>query len=158
MFRLCRKYKEGGLSPGAIYDERLGEFSDILQKIANKLDELSVNRDQFRHSDLYDAVDYARRLWPYFIMVLQRGDVSIDNNLCEQQMRPIAIYRNNSLFCGSHKGAERLANVMSLIQSCRLHNVNVYDYLCDVLNRLIDYKGNLMDLLPHRWKPATSLA
>lgn len=158
LFRLCRKYKEGGLSPGAIYDERLGEFSDILQKIANKLDELSVNRDQFRHSDLYDAVDYARRLWPYFIMVLQRGDVSIDNNLCEQQMRPIAIYRNNSLFCGSHKGAERLANVMSLIQSCRLQNVNVYDYLCDVLNRLIDYKGNLMDLLPHRWKPATCLA
>ena len=49
-------------------------------------------------------------------------------------------------------------NVISLIQSCRLQNVNVYDYLCDVLNRLIDYKGNLMDLLPHRWKPATCLA
>lgn len=30
-------------------------------------------------------------------------------------MKPIAIYRNNTLFCGSHKGAERLANVMSLI-------------------------------------------
>ena len=91
-------------------------------------------------------------------MVLQRGDVSIDNNLYEQQMRPIAIYRNNSLFCGSHKGAERSANVMSLIQSCRLLKVNVYDYLCDVLNRIADFTGDLMDLLPHRWKPATVLA
>ena len=158
LFRLCRKFKDDGLSPGEIKDERLKEFSEILQKIANKLDELSVNREQFRHADLYEAVDYTRRLWPYFMIVLQRGDVSIDNNLCEQQMRPIAIYRNNSLFCGSHKGAERLANVMSLIQSCRLLKVNVYDYLCDVLNRIADFTGDLMDLLPHRWKPATVLA
>ena len=99
-FRLCRKFKDEGLSPDEIKDERLKEFSEILKKIANKLDELSVNREQFRHADLYEAVDYTRRLWPYFMMILQRGDVSIDNNLCEQQMRPIAIYRNNSLFCG----------------------------------------------------------
>ncbi len=79
----------------------------------------------------------------------------MENNICEQQMRPIAIYRNNSLFCGSHEGAGRLANVMSLIQSCRLNGVKIYDYLCDVLGRIDNHIGSLVDLLPHKWKPVS---
>lgn len=153
VLRLEREYKKEGLSAEEIKRERLERSSKILQDIADKLDELSKNREEFKHADLYAAVDYVRKLWPYFLVVLERGDIQLENNICEQQMRPIAIYRNNSLFCGSHEGAGRLANVMSLIQSCRLNGVKIYDYSCDVLGRIDNHIGSLVDLLPHKWKP-----
>jgi len=62
------------------------------------------------------------------------------------------------LFCEIHKGAERLANIMSLIQSCSLQKVTVYDYISDVLKRIKNYAGNLVDLLPHKWQPAPAMA
>ncbi|RMS93048.1 putative transposase [Pseudomonas coronafaciens pv. oryzae] len=80
------------------------------------------------------------------------GAVPIDNNWCENQIRPWALGRSNWLFAGSLRSGKRAAAIMSLIQSARLNGHDPYAYLKDVLTRLPMQRASEIDqLLPHRW-------
>ena len=48
-------------------------------------------------------------------------------------MRPIALNRKNSLFAGHDFGAENWAVLASLIETCKLHGVNLEAWLaCEI--------------------------
>jgi len=101
------------------------------------------------------ALDYSLRRWGALTRFLDDGQLPIDNNWIENQIRPIAIGRNNWLFAGSLRAGQRAAAVMSLIQSARLNGHDPYAYLKDVLQRLPTHKNSqISELLPHRWQPA----
>jgi hypothetical protein len=77
----------------------------------------------------------------------------------ENQIRPIAIGRNNWLFAGSLRACKRAAAVMSLVQSARLNGHDPYAYLKDILERLPTQPASRADeLLPHRWQPSSATA
>ena len=100
------------------------------------------------------ALDYSLKRWAALIRFLDDGQLPIDNNWIENQIRPIAIGRNNWLFAGSLRAGQRAAAVMSLIQSAKLNGHDPYAYLKDVLARLPTHKNSQIDeLLPHRWQP-----
>ena len=83
------------------------------------------------------------------------GQLPVDNNWIENQIRPIAIGRNNWLFAGSLRGGQRAAAVMSLIQSAKLNGHDPHAYLKDVLTRLPMHMNSRIDeLLPHCWTRA----
>lgn len=101
------------------------------------------------------ALDYSLRRWVALTRFVDDGQLPVDNNWIENQIRPIAIGRNNWLFAGSLRAGQRAAAVMSLIQSARMNGHDPYAYLKDVLTRLPTHKASRIDeLLPHRWKPA----
>ena len=101
------------------------------------------------------ALDYSLRRWNPLTRFLDDGQLPIDNNWIENQIRPIAIGRNNWLFAGSLQAGQRAAAVMSLIQSAKLNGHDPYAYLKDVLKRLPTHKNSqIAELLPHRWQPA----
>ena len=61
----------------------------------------------------------------------------------------------NFLFVGSDRGGRAAAVAYSLIETCKLHGVEPYAYLADVLRRLPAHPINrVAELLPFRWKPA----
>jgi len=61
--------------------------------------------------------------------------------------------RNNWLFAGSDRAGRRAAVVMSLIQTARLHGLDPYAYLRDVLERLpLTPHSQIGELLPGPWK------
>jgi hypothetical protein len=66
---------------------------------------------------------------------LDDGAVPIDNNWCENQIRPLVLGRKNWLFAGSLRSGKRAAAIMSLIQSARLNGHDPYAYLKDVLTQ-----------------------
>ena len=89
---------------------------------------------------------------PAEVNLKERGN----NNAIERFMRYISLSRKNSLFCGSHAGAERTALIYSLACSCRLNGVNTFEYFADILNRLAYISPNAPDevyqeLLPNNW-------
>jgi transposase len=101
------------------------------------------------------ALDYSLKRWGALTQFLDDGRLPIDNNSIENQIRPIAIGRNNWLFAGSLRAGQRAAAVMSLIQSAKLNGHDPYAYLKDVLARLPTHKNSqIEELLPHRWQPA----
>ena len=100
------------------------------------------------------ALDYSLRRWVALTRFVDDGQLPVDNNWIENQIRPIAIGRNNWLFAGSLRAGQRAAAVMSLIQSARMNGHDPHAYLKDVLTRLPTHKASRIDeLLPHRWQP-----
>ncbi|MCB1698032.1 MAG: IS66 family transposase [Halioglobus sp.] len=101
------------------------------------------------------AIHYSLKRWPALTRYLENGDVPIDNNWVENQIRPWALGRKNWLFAGSLRSGQRAAAVMSLIQSAKNNGHDPYAYLKDVLQRLPTQKASaISELLPHNWKPA----
>jgi transposase len=108
-------------------------------------------------SGIAGAIDYSLKRWAALTRFLLDGDVPIDNNHIENQMRPWGVGRKNWLFVGSELAGERAAMIMSLLQSAKLNKIEPWVYLKDVLTRLPTQLNSKIDeLLPHLWKPATA--
>jgi hypothetical protein len=99
------------------------------------------------------AIDYSLNRWAALTRFLDDGDLPIDNNWVENRIRPIALGRQNWLFAGSLRAGKRAAAVMSLIHSAKLHGLDPYGYIKDVLERLPTQPASRIgELLPHRWQ------
>ena len=99
------------------------------------------------------ALDYSLKRWAALIRFADDGQLPVDNNWIENQIRPIAIGRSNWLFAGSLRAGQRAAAVMSLIQSARMNGHDPYAYLRDVMARLpMQRASQIGELLPHRWQ------
>ncbi|MCK3780783.1 transposase, partial [Ensifer sesbaniae] len=104
---------------------------------------------------LAEAMRYALSRWAALSVYIDDGRVEIDNNIAERAMRPLGIGRKNWLFAGSDKGGERIANILTIIETAKLHGHNPETYLTDVLTRIKDYPTDrLEDLLPWNMLPA----
>jgi len=109
-------------------------------------------------SALAKACSYSLNHWAALTRFLTDGVLQLDNNLCEQQIRSLALGRRNYLFAGSDEGAHRAAVLYSLMRTCALHRVKPFDYLADVLRKLASgWKNSRLDeLLPENWAPTTA--
>ena len=93
------------------------------------------------------------RHWAALVRYVEDGRFQIDNNGAESQLRVVAIGRKNWLFAGSMEGALRAAVLYSLIQSCRLAQVEPFAYLRDVLLRVATHPhSRVAELTPRLWK------
>jgi len=101
------------------------------------------------------ALSYSLNAWTALTQNLLDGDVNVDNNHCENQIRPWALGRKAWLFAGSELAGQRAAVVMSLVQSAKLNGHDPWAYLKDVFTRLPTHLNSRIDeLLPHLWQPA----
>ena len=106
-------------------------------------------------SAIAKALDYSLKRWAALTRYLEDGEVPIDNNWVENQIRPWAVGRSNWLFAGSLRAGQRAAAVMSLVRSAQLNGHDPYAYMKDVLSRLpTQRQSEIGELLPHRWVPA----
>jgi transposase len=111
-----------------------------------------------RGSSIAQAIRYGFNQWEGLLRFLDDGRIEIDSNSVERAMRPIALNRKNALFAGSDEGAENWAMLASLIETCKLHDINPHAYLTDVLTKLVNNWPNrrLSELLPWAWTPEAS--
>ena len=83
----------------------------------------------------------------------------MDNNYAEGEMWPVALGRKNYLFTGSERGGQAAATLYSLVESAKANQLNVYEYLCDVLQRIPGTDDeSLQHLLPHYWQSEGKLS
>ena len=130
---------------------------DILQDLLEKLEEISSRKDLLPKSTLAQAVGYALNEYNAICDIFKRGDTALDNNYIERIQRYISLSRRNSMFFGSHEGASRAAILYSIAISCRLNGINLFEYICDVIEKTAEWQPNTplekyRDLLPDRWK------
>ncbi len=80
-------------------------------------------------------------------------EVPIDTNHLERALRVIPMGRKNFLFAWSEVGAKYVGIIQSLLVTCRMHDINPYDYLVDVLLRINQHRACEVHLLtPRLWK------
>ncbi len=98
------------------------------------------------------AIGYIRNHWDALTRFLSDGRLPIDNNEAERALRRIAVGRKNWLFVGCHEGGERSAVILTVIASAHRHDLDVWAYLRDILERLAKGDAALEQLLPDVWK------
>jgi transposase len=125
----------------------------ILEQIAAERQRLEG--EVLPKSPLGDAVRYLTNQWQALCRFAEDGSLQIDNNNAERQLRAVAVGRKNWLFSGSMTGAHRAAVIYSLIQSCRLVDVDPFAYLRDVLLRVATHPAErIAELTPRAWAQA----
>jgi hypothetical protein len=108
---------------------------------------------------LADAIRYALSRWEGLNYFVDDGRIEIDSNVVERSIRPIALNRKNALFAGSDGGGEHWAVIASLIETCKLCDIEPHNYLADVITRIVDGHPNsqIDDLLPWAYPTAPAL-
>ena len=107
-------------------------------------------------SAIAKAIRYALKRWEALLRYCDEGALSIDNKV-KRTLRGVAISRKNFLFAGNDAGGERAAAIYTLIETCKLNDVEPFAYLCDVLEKLPTWPHKrLSELLPFNWKRSLS--
>jgi transposase len=99
------------------------------------------------------AAGYALSREKSLRVFLEYPDVPLDTNHLERAIRPIAIGRKNWMFCWTEIGAKYVGIIQSLISTCRVHGIDPYTYLVDVLQRIDTHLAkDVAWLTPRLWK------
>jgi hypothetical protein len=99
------------------------------------------------------ALNYVRERRKGLEVFLSDPDVPMDTNHLERTLRPIPMGRKAWNFCWTELGAKQVGIAQSLICTCRLHGIDVYTYLVDVLQRVGQHPASrVAELTPRLWK------
>lgn len=127
---------------------RQARAGPILDKMRDWLDK---SRTQVPpKGTLGKALAYLDGEWPRLIRYVADGCLPIDNNPCENAIRPFVIGRKNWLFSQSQAGVEASAAIYSLIETAKRSGHEPWHYLNHVLAELPTTNADdLEKLLPH---------
>jgi transposase len=155
LYAIERRAKEGHYTHGQRCALRKQEAAPILKSLEEWM--LKEYAAILPKSPIGVALHYSLQRWGKLSLYITDGKLEIDNNLVENAIRPIALGRKNYLFAGSHRAAQNAAMLYSFLGTCKINNVNPYEWMTDVLTRIPQHPVNkLHELLPHKWKPSTS--
>jgi transposase len=125
---------------------RVESFFGWLHEQRQRLD--LVNSDLLAKALLY-AENHQAQLKVY----LSDPEVPIDTNHLERALRVIPMGRKNWLFNWTEVGAKQVGIIQSLVTTCRLHDIDPYTYLVDVLQRVSLHPAKEGEALtPKQWK------
>jgi len=86
-------------------------------------------------------------------LFLSNPAIAMDTNALERGLRVIPLGKKNWMFCWTEIGAKYVGVIQSLIVTCRMHGIDPYVYLVDVLQRVGSHPANLVhELTPRLWK------
>ncbi len=154
LYDIERKAREQQLNPEQILQLRQRQSVPVLESLGRWMKEKYIKA--LPKSTIGKALGYSIARWQELMIYTTDGKLNIDNNPVENSIRPVAIGRKNYLFAGSHEAAKRSAMLYSLMGTCKLHEVNPFIWLRDVLQRIATHPiSKIEDLLPHNWKPIT---
>lgn len=157
LFEIERTARELELPADQVKLMREQEAKPILEKMKAWLDKHVVTA--LPKSLLGKAIKYSLNNWEYLNNYLLDGDIRMENNLAEQEMKRVSISKKNWYFHGSDNGGEQAEVLLSIISTCKRHGVNSIEYLTDVIQKLADNLDcDLDSLLPHNWKQNESAA
>lgn len=149
LYKLEDEYEEALLTPDQITACRNSlKTKEILIGLRSQLD-VQLADDHPPRGELMDkAVRYLATYWNQIFNYLKYGEYSIDNNVAERFIRPLAGKRKNSLFFGSHKMANAAAVFNTLVSTCRAQGISALAYLKKLFSEIVRGNRDYGTLLP----------
>jgi transposase len=148
---------------GLSTDRRLAVRAERSKPLVDELERWlrEERRKLSSKSALAKAIDYSLKRWAVLTRFLEDGRICMSNNAAERAVRGIAVGRKNWTFAGSDSGGQRAAAIYTLIETCKLNDVDPRAWLAHVLARIADHPASrIAELLPWNWRtsPATAQA
>jgi transposase len=142
-----------GKSPEEVLALRRAESAPIMDQMRRWLNGDEAHR-VLPKSSLGEAVRYLRNQWEALTVFLRDGRVPFDNNETEQLMKQVATGRKNWLFIGSVEAGYRAAIMLTIVSTAHRHNLDVWLYVKDVLDRLLSGDRDLTAMRADHWARA----
>lgn len=115
--------------------------------------EQQQREDLVNSNPLSKALIYAVEREHELHVFLTDPQVQPDTNHLERALRVIPMGRKNWMFSWTELGAKQMGMIQSLLVTCKLHDINPYTYLVDVLQRVEHQPASKVDeLIPRNWK------
>ena len=153
LYKVEEAIREAKLKGDAKRRHRLDHSKPLVEKFFAWIDAQFERQGLLPSNPLIKAMAYVHERRTGLEVFLDDPDVPIDTNHIERALRPIALGRRNWLFCWTEVGAQHAGIVQSLIATCRLHEVDPYTYLVDVLQRVGQHPASrVAELTPRLWK------
>jgi len=144
-----------GLSAVERLAVRKAESAALMDDLKRQLTEI---RDAVAsQSSIGKAAAYTLKHWQGLTVFLQDGRIEVDSNIVERAIKPVCLTRKNALFAGSASGGESWAVLASLVNTCKMNDIDPETWLSDVLERIVSGRttiNRLDELLPWTWKAA----
>jgi hypothetical protein len=158
VYRLDAQARKEALSP----EQRLVWHQTRSQPVMDQLNTWSHDQlDQKRvepNSGLGQAIQYLLKHWEPLTLFLRVPGAPLDNNICERALKMAIMHRKNSLSYKTRRGAEVGDLFMSLIHTCRLNQVNPFNYLMALAQHPKETLSHPADWLPWNYKDALGAA
>jgi transposase len=156
-FEEARRLAAGGQSQAAVALDYIGQLYGIERTLKESTPEerLAVRRqrsapvmmafkawlerlapDVLPQGSLGKAIHYTLAQWDKLARFLDHGLLPLDNNRCENAIRPFVIGRKNWLFSDTAKGATASARLYSLIETAKANGIEPHAYLHHLFTHL----------------------
>lgn len=155
LYAIERRAREAGMSHGQRKRLRQDESLEILNETGMWLMENCAKVPPA--SSIGKAIQYFTGRYRYVCRIVEDGQLEIDNNLAENEIRPIAVGRKNYLFAGTHDAARNAAVIYTLLGTAKANGLDPEAWLADVLARIQDHPiDRIGELLPlkEEYRPA----
>ena len=153
LYAVDRHCRLSGMSPKLRLVHRQAASRMILSRLHSLLKWKAANA--LPSSGLGEAIRYALSNWKDLTRFMEDGKVELDNNYSENAVRPTAVGKKNWLFIGHPGAGWASAVIYSLVESCKRHGVEPFEYLRDVLERLPKHTNrDIAAFTPRAWAEA----
>jgi hypothetical protein len=153
LYKIEQQIRDDGLTGQAKLTRRQEQSKPVLERFFARIDEQFDKQEFLPSSPFLGALANIRERRVGLSVYLDDPEVSIDTNHLERALRVIPMGRKNWLFSWTELGATHAGIVQSLLATCRLHDINPYDYFVDVLQRVGQHPASLVHhLTPRIWK------
>ena len=134
LYRVEKIAREAGMSAQARKKLRDDKARPIWSELRQWLDRVRGHAPP--STKIGQALTYLDNQWPQLIRVLDDGRLEVDNNFCENAIRPFVLGRKAWLFSDTPAGANASARLYSLIETAKANGCEPYDYLKRVFAEL----------------------
>lgn len=153
LYRIETAIRDRKLAGESKRQHRLTHSKPVVERFFEWVDVQLQRQGLLPSNPFTKALAYARERRVALSVFLTDPDVPVDTNHLERSLRAIPMGRRNWLFCWTELGARQVGIVQSLLVTCRLHGIDPYTYLVDVLQRVGRHpQSRVAELTPRLWK------
>ena len=127
LYTIENELREQNLSDGEFVRQRKEQTKPVLDDFKKWLHKLFTTTKA--ETLLQKAVNYTHNQWDKLTAYLEDAELTPDNNVSENAIRPFVIGRKNWLFYKSPGGAESACALYSLIETAKANNLDPAKYL-----------------------------
>ncbi|MDH4274108.1 MAG: IS66 family transposase [Gammaproteobacteria bacterium] len=153
LYRHEERQRTQNLNTEAILAYRATHEKPLVDQLFEWL-ENQLNANDLLPTDAFTkAVKYGLSRRAELSVFLSDPNVAMDTNHVERALRVIPMGKKNWLFCWTEAGAKDVGVIQSLLATCKLHGIDYYTYLVDVLQRVGQHpQSKVHELTPRIWK------
>ena len=153
LYRIEEEIRERNLCGEQKQHHRLTHSKPVVEVFVDWVNQQFARQGFTPGNPFIKALNYVRERRLGLEVFLSDPDVPIDTNHIERALRAIPMGRKSWLLCWTELGAKHVGIVQSLIVTCRLHGIDPYTYLVDVLQRVAQHPAaRVAELTPRLWK------